>query len=144
MQRVTYLVFALVLAISSTSWSDKPKDDKLDGTWLPASAELGGKTFPDEVRKSIRLEIKDDGYTVTVGKEIDRGTCKLNPAAKPKTLDVFGLEGPNKGRTILAIYERDGDSLRVCYDLGGKSRPTEFKTTEGSLLFLVEYKLQKP
>jgi len=58
-------------------------------------------------------------------------------------MDITGTEGPNKGKTILAIYERDGDTLRVCYDLSGKSRPSEFKTTEGTRLFLVEYKLQK-
>jgi uncharacterized protein (TIGR03067 family) len=81
---------------------------------------------------------------VTVGTKPDRGTCKLDPSAKPKALDITGTEGPNKGKTILAIYERDGDTLRVCYDLGGKNRPTEFKTTAGSRLFLVEYKRQKP
>lgn len=43
----------------------------------------------------------------------------------------------------MAIYERNGDTMRTCYDLSGKSRPTEFKTTEGNRLFLVEYKLQK-
>ena len=99
--------------------------------------------FPDEVRKSIKLELKGDTYLVTVGTNPDRGTCKRNPAAKPKELDITGTEGPNKGKTILAIYERDGDKMKVCYDLGGKNRPTEFKTKEGALLFLVEYKLQK-
>jgi len=76
--------------------------------------------------------VKGDKYTVTVGKAVDRGNVKLNPSAKPQTLDITGTEGPNKGRTILAIYERDGDTLRVCYDLSGKNRPTEFKTKEGT------------
>jgi uncharacterized protein (TIGR03067 family) len=75
---------------------------------------------------------------------MDRGTCKLDPSAKPKALDITGTEGPNEGKTILAIYERDGDTLRVCYDLSGKDRPKEFKTSEGTPLFLVEYKLQEP
>jgi hypothetical protein len=39
---------------------------------------------------------------------------------------------------------KDGDTLRVCYDLSGKSRPTEFKTKEGTRLFLVTYKRQNP
>jgi uncharacterized protein (TIGR03067 family) len=138
-----FVAFALVVACSSVAWSDDAKDDSIDGIWLPSTAELGGKKFPDEVRKSIKLEVKGDQYFVTVGKQPDRGTCKLNPSAKPKALDITGTEGPNKGKTILAIYERKGDTLRVCYDLGGKNRPQEFKTTEGSLLYLVEYKLQK-
>jgi uncharacterized protein (TIGR03067 family) len=138
------VAFALIVACSSPAWSVDGKDDTLEGTWLPSTAEFGGKPFPEEVRKSIRLEIKGDEYTVTIGAVSDRGTCKLDPSAKPRTLDITGTEGPNKGKTILAIYERDGDTLRVCYDLGGKNRPTEFKTTAGSRLFLVEYKRQKP
>jgi uncharacterized protein (TIGR03067 family) len=118
--------------------------DAIQGTWLPSAAELGEKAFPDEVRKTIKLVVEGDRYTVTVGKEVDRGTVKLNPRASPKELDVTGTEGPNKGKTIPAIYERDGDTLRVCYDLGGKSRPTEFKTREGTQLFLVTYRREKP
>ncbi|RPI90932.1 MAG: TIGR03067 domain-containing protein [Planctomycetaceae bacterium] len=118
-------------------------DDTIEGLWLPATAELGGKEFPEAVRETIQLEVKGDQYTVTVGKETDRGTCKLDPSAKPKGLDITGTEGPNKGKTILAIYERNGDKLRVCYDLGGKNRPEEFKTTAGTQLFLVGHELQK-
>jgi uncharacterized protein (TIGR03067 family) len=118
--------------------------DTLQGTWLPSEAELAGKKFSDEVRKTIKLVVKDDKYTVTVGKQVDKGTTKLNPKANPKALDITGTEGPNKGKTILAIYERDGDTLRVCYDLSGKSRPTEFKTSPGTQLFLVTYKQEKP
>ncbi|MDR3636116.1 MAG: TIGR03067 domain-containing protein [Isosphaeraceae bacterium] len=139
-----FVAFALVVSCSSAAWSDDAKEDVLDGTWLPSAAELAGNKFPDEVRKAIRLELKGDEYTVTVGMKPDRGTCKRNPSAKPKTLDITGVEGPNEGKTILAIYERNGDTLRVCYDLSGKSRPAEFKTTAGSQLFLVEYKLQQP
>ena len=40
--------------------------------------------------------------------------------------------------------ERDGDTLRICYDLSGKSRPTQFKTKEEIQLFLVTYKQEKP
>lgn len=137
-------VAAVLVVCSSAAWSDDAKDAAIEGTWVPSAAELGGKKFPDEVRKTIKLEIKGDQYTATVGADPDRGTCKLNPSAKPKTIDITGTEGPNKGKTILAIYERNGDTLRICYDLSGKSRPAEFKTTAGTQLFLVEYKLQKP
>lgn len=88
--------------------------------------------------------MKDDGYTVTAGPSVDRGTVKLTASAKPKQMDFTGTEGPNKGKTILASYEQDGDTLKVCYDLGGKERPTEFKSKEGSQLFLVTYKREKP
>ena len=135
------LVHSFAMAVSG---ADAKDGDAIQGTWLPATAELAGKPFPDEVRKTIKLVVKDGKYTVTVGKEIDQGTVKLNPAAKPKEMDITGTDGPNKGKTFLAIYERNGDTLRVCYDLSGKGRPTEFKTTEGTQLFLVTYKREKP
>ena len=118
--------------------------DSIAGTWLPSEAEFAGQPFPDEVRKTMKLVVQDDNYTVTVGTEVDKGTVKLDPSAKPKALDITGTEGPNKDKKILAIYERNGDRLRVCYDLGGKSRPTEFKTETGTQLFLVTYKREKP
>src|SRR5262245_2050797 len=124
---------ALTLALSfllAARSGDAKGDETLQGAWLPSTAELSGKMFPDEIRKTIKLVVKDDKYTVTVGKQVDQGTVKLNPAATPKELDITGVEGPNKGKTILAIYERDGDTLRICYDLSGKSRPKEFKTEE--------------
>ncbi len=134
----------LIISCSSTGWTDDSKDkEAIEGTWLPSTAELAGNKFPDEVRKSIKLVIKDGKYTVTVGQVPDAGTAKLDTSAKPKALDITGTEGPNKGKTIFAIYELDGDTLRVCYDLSGKSRPTEFKTKEGTQLFLVTYKREK-
>ncbi len=136
-------VLVLALLFSSAAHGDA-NGDAIQGTWLPSAAELAGQKFPDEVRKTIKLVVQGDKYTVTVGQQVDRGTVKLNPAARPKALDITGTEGPNKGKTILAIYERDGDTLRICYDLSGKGRPAEFKTQAGTQLFLVTYKREKP
>ena len=136
-----FAALALVVSCSTAAWSDDAKS--LNGTWLPVTAELAGEKFPDEVRKTIKLVVDDDKYTVTVGKKPDRGTVKVDSSKKPKEMDIIGTDGPNKGKTFLAIYELDGDTLRVCYDLSGKARPTEFKTTAGTKLYLVEYKLQK-
>src|SRR5262249_22700755 len=125
----------MVFAFLTAAWSGDAKNGAtLEGTWLPASAEIGGEKFPDEIRKSIKLVIKGDTYTANVGDKVDKGTVKLNPKAKPKALDITGTDGPNKDKTILAIYEYDADTLRVCYDLSGKNRPTEFATKAGTQL----------
>jgi uncharacterized protein (TIGR03067 family) len=145
MRLIPFTALTLLLSLVNTaSGADTKGGDTIDGTWLPATAELGGKPFPDEVRKTMKLVVKDGKYTVTVGKGVDQGTVKLNPSAKPKEIDIMGTDGPNKGKTILAIYDRNGDTLRICYDLSGKGRPKEFKTTDGSQLFLVTYKRAKP
>jgi uncharacterized protein (TIGR03067 family) len=139
-----FLTAILVLSVLSPARSAEDKDgDAMQGTWLPVSAELAGEKFPDEVRQTIKLAVEGDKYTVTVGKDVDRGTVKWDASARPKALDITGTDGPNKGKTILAIYELDGDTLRVCYDLSGKSRPTEFETKADTQLFLVTYKREK-
>jgi uncharacterized protein (TIGR03067 family) len=138
-----FIALALLLLLSAAAFAGDAKEGSLQGTWLPVTAELGGQKFPDEVRKTIQLVVEDDKYTVTVGKGIDRGTVKLMPDATPKAMDITSTEGANKGKTFLAIYERKGDTLRVCYDLSGQKRPTQFKTEPGTQLFLVEYKRQK-
>ena len=138
-----FVLLTFVLALSSVARSDDAKTATIEGTWLPSSAELAEKKFPDEVRKSIKLVVAGDKYTVTVGDKIDKGTVKLDPKAKPKALDITWTEGPNKGKTIRCIYERDGDTLRICYDLSGKGRPKAFETKAGTQLFLVTYKREK-
>ena len=142
MRQMLLLAVALALALSSPSAGGDAKDDakKMQGTWVPKSGELAGKPFPDETLKTIKLVIKEGKYTATVGTESDEGTFKLDPSAKPKAIDITGNGGPNKGKTIPAIYELTDDTLKVCYNLGGKDRPTEFKTKEGTQLFLVTYK----
>ena len=136
------LTIALALGFP-TYWvvrgEDKKDEDAIQGYWVATEAELGGAKYPDESRKSIKLDLKDGKYALGV----DKGTVTLDAKAKPKTMDVVGTDGPNKGKTIPAIYELDGETLKVCYDLSGKSRPTEFKTTTGTKLFLVTYKREK-
>ena len=63
-------------------------------------------------------------------KETHSGTFKLNPAATPKEIDMMVAETPKddfKGKTSLAIYELDGDTLKWCANAPGKdARPKEF------------------
>jgi uncharacterized protein (TIGR03067 family) len=56
---------------------------------------------------------------------------------------ITGTEGPNHGKTFPAIYELKGGTLRICYDLSGAKRPTEFKTSAGTQLYLVTYNRKK-
>ncbi len=141
---VLCLTSILFLASTVRCGDDKEEIKMMEGTWKPTMAELAGKKFPDEIVKTMKLVVMNDKYTVTVGEVIDKGTVKLDPSKKPKEIDIVGTDGPNKGKTFLAIYELDKDSLKVCYDLSGKARPTEFKTKPDTLLFLVTYSREKP
>ncbi len=141
---VALLAVSVMIAHAFPGCGPGVKTGELEGTWLPASAELAGKVLPDKTRSTIRLVVEGNKYLVSVGKTVDQGALIINSRATPKELDIIGTDGPNKGKTIHAIFENDGELLRICYDLSGESRPREFRTTEGTQLFLVTYRKATP
>jgi uncharacterized protein (TIGR03067 family) len=120
-----------------------------NGIWKPAGAILGGEKLKREELNKITLTIKDGDYEVVVDGEphADKGTVSLDTSVTPKRMSIQGVEGPNKGKTILAIYEmgqtEGGDTFRVCYDLSGQAFPTDFTSPKGSMHYLVGYRRQK-
>jgi uncharacterized protein (TIGR03067 family) len=134
------LLFVVIGAAVVNLLAAEPQDNKqLRGDWIPVKAELGGKPMPDDVLKSISMKLGDGAYDVSVAGEPDKGTYEIDATAKPKGMVIRGTEGPNKGRTIPAIYEINGKTLRICYDLSGAQRPKEFKSVAGTRLYLVTY-----
>ncbi len=125
---------------TAQSSSSEEMSRMIRGTWIPMSAELAGQPLPQQVLNTIRLILTENQYTAVVAGTTDVGDLTLRSNQQPKAMDILGTEGPNKGKTIPAIYEFNGDSLRICYDLDGKTRPTEFRTNPGTKLFLVLYK----
>jgi uncharacterized protein (TIGR03067 family) len=147
----TILCICLVVAASQTvlagseSADKKAPDDQqaLQGDWIPVKAELAGNPMPDAVLKTISLKLIKNEYEVLVAGKPDKGTWTIDPKAKPKSMKVTGVKGPNAGKTFPAIYELGADTLRVCYDLSGKKLPTEFKTKADTKLYLVTYNRKK-
>ncbi len=146
MKYLPYLIlmivpFALVLNVFT---AEQPNDaNDIQDTWLPDKAEMGGQPMKDDFLKKTTLTLDNGIYAVFVAGAPDKGTYTIDSAAKPHTIDITGTEGPNLGRKIPAIYELSGDTLRVCYALGGAPRPTEFKTSAGTKYFLVTYHRKK-
>jgi uncharacterized protein (TIGR03067 family) len=132
----------LAVSTSLMAFAAGPSDDAkaVQGNWTPVTAELAGQPVPDAVLKVISLRLENGKYEVFVGQAPDRGNYALDLAAEPKGMTVVGTEGPNNGKTFPAIYELKGDTLRICYDLSGGSRPKEFKSVAGTQLYLVTYK----
>jgi uncharacterized protein (TIGR03067 family) len=115
------------------------------GTWRLSSREVDGK-------KSSKAWIKDvigtgDGlgkFSVRRGdKVIAEATVKLDPTKKPKTIDVTFTKGKHKRKTVLGIYEIEGDTFRVCVARPGDARPAAFSAKVGSGRTLVVYQRNK-
>jgi uncharacterized protein (TIGR03067 family) len=147
MKHLPTLLLIAFQVLSAVSAEKSPADPRTpEGVWKPIAAVLGGARLPKESLDAITLKISGRNYEVTVAgeKEPDRGTSTLDTNASPKRMTITSTNGPNRGKTFLAIYEmKDERSLRVCYDLSGAEFPKEFKAPKGTKLYLVGYRRQK-
>ncbi len=135
MQRILLLLPIWLIGISAARGADDAK--ALQGTWTAVKTELAGEVM----NWTVTLTIEGDKYTVVANGKPDQGTCKIDASAKPGKMTITGGEGgPNAGKTFLAIYELEGDTLQICYDLSGKKHPESFATQKGTPLYLVTYK----
>jgi uncharacterized protein (TIGR03067 family) len=135
------IVAGAVLAVAA----DDPKDEmkKMEGTWLVVSAENDGEKLPDDVIKMMKSIVKGDKVSIYLGdKVVGEATFTVDPSKKPKTMDSVSTMGPDKGKKSLAIYEFDGDTMKICFTEGDE-RPKEITAKKGSKCFLVVYKREK-
>jgi len=104
------------------------------------AAYVAGEVLPVTELRIARLLIKDAGYQILDNQQhvVDRGELRLD-AASAAALDLVGLEGPNAGRTLLAIYELSNDLLSICYDMEGAQRPRSMQPEEDQILLLITY-----
>jgi uncharacterized protein (TIGR03067 family) len=137
-----------ILAIASTGLGADPKSPAkesavLNGKWTLTSGVTSGEKMTDEVLKSIQLVLANGKYTAKVGDDTDQGTYKIDQSTTPNTLTLTGTSGPNKGKTMLAIFELEKGTLKVCYDMSGKAFPKEFESKPSTSSFLATYERQK-
>lgn len=141
MTKVHLLVVAMAgLLVAAEQKDDAKKDsDKLQGTWTAVEGGPPGGilTFAGDT-----FNIRDKE------KLIAKGTFKVDPAKKPKAIDMMVTEDPDnkfKGKTSLGIYELDGEQLKWCANEPGKDdRPKEFvKEAGGNRHLLVTFKREK-
>ena len=113
----------------------------LHGAWVPVAANVSGKEL---LVAELRVKyLVFDGHDYSIidrsNQIVDRGEYLVNENATPQTLDIVGRDGPNAGRSMLAIFELEGDRLTVCYDLQGDSRPADMLPQENQLLLSITY-----
>lgn len=136
------VAFCLAVALVQDPAADDLK--KMQGTWNAKMVELGGQKSPDKEGPKITVSIDEDQYAVSFNdKLLTKGTLKLDPTQKPKTIDAMPADGPGKGMIQPGIYEFTKDGMRIVFAEPGQSRPKEFKTQLGSKETLIEYRKDK-
>jgi uncharacterized protein (TIGR03067 family) len=133
----------VVVAIASVAWcADTKKDASINGLWMLTSGVKGGEAMPADALKKVHLQLRNGTYNAKVGDATDIGTYTVDESKSPKTLTLTGTSGPNKGKTMLAIFELEGTTLKVCYDLSGKAFPEAFESKKADS-FLATYARSK-
>jgi uncharacterized protein (TIGR03067 family) len=64
-------------------------------------------------------------------------TFKLDAAKKPRAIDMADE------MALPGVYEVTGDTLKMCYDASGKTRPTKLASEEGTVMVFVVFKREK-
>ncbi len=142
----------LVLAAGLLLGADDPKPtagsdkDRLQGTWQAVSSQNDGRDDPDA--QAHRLTFAGETFTIRRdGHVMIKGTFRIDPDKKPKTIDMILTEAPRddqRGKTALGIYELDGDTLKWCVGRPGEGeRPKEFAAKDGSRRMFVTLKRHK-
>ncbi len=136
--RLRALVLVLAAGLMLAADDPKKEAEKFAGTWGVVAAERDGQ--PHDKIKNDKLVIAADKITIKTSSGDEDATFTVDPAKKPKTIDVK----PGKENvTIQGIYEIDGDNLKLCFAGPGGERPTDFTTKEGSKRMLITLKREK-
>lgn len=141
---------ALVLLVPGAGRADdaekvKAERKALAGTWVCQSSEVNGAKRGADQSKDQTFTFDGEKFAqadAATGDVIE-GTCRLDLSGKHKVLSTKVTVGAREV-TIRYIYERDGDTLKVCSDLRPKGElPTEFSAPEGSRRMYAVFKRAK-
>jgi uncharacterized protein (TIGR03067 family) len=123
----------------------KEEKDELEGTWVPQSTIRDGEKGEDPP-EGAKVIFKNGTATFFVNDKTQATIeYKADPSQKPKAIDITPTTGPEKGTVIKAIYEVDGDTLRICGPTAEKAnnRPTKLASEKGSGFNLMTLKREK-
>ncbi|MCR9201754.1 MAG: hypothetical protein NXI04_24170 [Planctomycetaceae bacterium] len=115
--------------------------EDLYGQWRATSGVLGGQELPGDVVAATKLSIAEGRYTVDLAGAIDRGACFIDGEARPLRIKISGEQGPNSGKTFLAIAEFPAaHELLIAYDLSGEDYPASFAARPNPFSYVARFR----
>src|SRR5262245_50756155 len=86
---------------------------ELEGLWLVVGIESDGRAAAGDDVKDMRWSIKPGEIRARdPDGAMSKMSFSLNPGKSPKEIDVTALDGPQKGKLLLGIYELKDGKLR--------------------------------
>lgn len=125
---------------SDRSAGGRSDQQLLQGTWKVIKRVKNGSS-EDVNEHPTKLTFAGKDITETRdGKPGQEGAYTLDPSATPKRITLTGKSGDNSGKTFEAIYEVDGNTLKLAYSFGDNAGtpPKDFSGGEGTGLLVLE------
>ena len=127
--------------------------ERLQGTWEVVSAELNGRDSTHDYKQlGLKITFKNNVWITTesigpLRDTADSCLIKLSPSDSPKQFDrvVIHVADGMTDRTVMrGIYELTGDSLKMCINMPGANRPTNFSSIPSNGYFSAVFTRVKP
>jgi uncharacterized protein (TIGR03067 family) len=126
--------FVLLVAGQDNDAAIKKDKELLQGTWKIESLE--NEQGKKEDLQGATLTFSGDKVEFKKGDELKKASYTINPAGKPKEID---LKPEDKDITMQGIYRIEKDTLTICMVQGpNAARPTEFTAKEKCALVILK------
>ncbi len=144
---ITLGLAALLTMGGARASADEPtrSGDRLDpadlvGGYTIVSGEHNGQPEPAEKIKGTTVRFTADAIAVISPDktEIYAATYTLESGQEPCRITMTSKLSPEEEQVARGLIEKRGDTLRLIYALPGGMQPTEFKTLERQLMFVMK------
>ncbi len=114
-----------LVALDGAGGDGKTDLDRVQGAWKGTNLEVESKVAPGDFIEKCKYVFKGNVLTFfEEDKQVGKATFVLEPAKKPKAIDITATEGQGKGKTMYGIYRLEGNTLSICI---GEERPNDFR-----------------
>jgi uncharacterized protein (TIGR03067 family) len=146
---LTLGVVALLLAGGAACADDRADAQKADvkaeaaklmGTYTVTAGEKFGQKEPADRIAGIVVRFTEDRVAVTDKdkKAVYTAGYTLDTSQRPIRILLTSTEPPTVGQVSRGLVERDGETVKLIYALPGAEAPTDFKTKDNQLMFVLK------
>jgi len=112
-----------------------PDRESMQGTWLLATSERGGRRDPPEALQGVQVQIEQDEITFLASDRRETWRFGVDARVEYRWIDLAQGSVLRQG-----IYKLQDETLILCLALPGDKRPTDFKSGPGTRHTLSTYR----